>query len=333
LGDDNKDREVFTRVSSLSGKNIIAIAAADVHSIALSKDGKVYGAGIDESLGLGSREGHFKIYATFTEITDLRDKGIVAIAAGVSHSLALSSNGKVYATGLNYDGQLGLGDSGEGIFKLHATFTEIIDLRDKNITAISASDSASFALSSNGKVYATGENYYGELGLGDKTDRNVFAEITDLRDKNITAISAGNMHTTALSKDGRVYAAGYNSNGELGLGDKNNRDTFTEITDLRDKNITAISNSFALSSDGKVYAAGDNYYGELGLGDENDRDVWTLVPSLSGKNIGAVVARLHSIALSKDGRIYTTGYNSNGQLGLDDKIDRYKFTLVDSFSK
>ena len=87
----------------------------------------------------------------------------------------------------------------------------------------------SFALFDNGKVYATGQNDYGQLGLGDNVSRSNFTEVTDLNDKNITAVFAGTYYSFALSFDGRVYVAGQNDNGQLGLGDNDNRTVFTEV--------------------------------------------------------------------------------------------------------
>jgi alpha-tubulin suppressor-like RCC1 family protein len=271
LGDTN-DRNVFTEIADLKDRNIIAVDASD-HSFALSNDGRVYAAGLNDygELGLGDNISR----SAFTEVTDLRDKNITAIIAGFYHSLALSVNGRVYAVGSNDSGQLGLGDSND-----RNVFTEVADLKDKNIIAIDARGH-SLALSDEGRVYAAGSNNFGQLGLGDSNDRNTFTEITDLRDKNITAVAAGFYHSFAVSRDNKVYATGRNSSSQLGLGDSNDRNVFTEITNLRDKNITAVvtgnRHSFAISNDGKVYAAGLNGYGELGLGDTNNRNVFTEV--------------------------------------------------------
>jgi alpha-tubulin suppressor-like RCC1 family protein len=139
----------------------------------------------------------------------------------------------------------------------------------------------SFALSNNGKVYAAGYNEYGQLGLGDTTDRNTFTKVTSLSGKNITAIFAGDYHSLALSSDGKVYATGQNAYGQLGLGDTTDCNTFTDVTSLSGKTIIAISvggfHSLALSNDGKIYATGNNYYGQLGLGDNADRKTFTKV--------------------------------------------------------
>jgi alpha-tubulin suppressor-like RCC1 family protein len=95
--------------------------------------------------------------------------------------------------------------------------------------AVSVSELNSFILISNGRVYAAGSNDYGELGMGDNINRNVFTEVTDLRDKNITAIVGGSFHSLALSSDGKVYAAGGGGNGQPGFGKYDSRNVFTEV--------------------------------------------------------------------------------------------------------
>ncbi|MDR2152805.1 MAG: hypothetical protein LBO72_08290 [Helicobacteraceae bacterium] len=307
----------------------VAIAAGKEHSFAIDESGKLYATGLNEygELGLGDRQVRHK----FVGVPFSGDKRIIAISTGYVHSLALTSEGKVYSAGHNYAGELGLGDG-----KLRDTFTLVPDLSDKKIVAISAGGSDySLAVDNNGKVYATGYNRYGQLGLGDKRDRDTFTRVLSLSDKKIVAIATGTWHSLALSADGKVYVAGENNDGQLGLGDNDDRNTFTLVSSLSDKKIVTISaggkHSFALDSDGKVYATGDNEYGQLGLGDRKSRETFTLVPDLSDKKIVAIVAgEWHSLALSADGKVYAAGRNIEGQLGLGDYDDRKTWTLVSS---
>ncbi|MDR2638733.1 MAG: hypothetical protein LBC09_02725, partial [Helicobacteraceae bacterium] len=119
--------------------------------------------------------------AVFTAVTsdDIFGKKIIAIAAGTAHTLALDDNGKIYATGAVVDGALGLGNWWGANDR--ATFTAVTlgDIFDKHVTAIAAGYSYSLALTSDGKIYATGYNIAGQLGLGDKGGdayRDVFTE-------------------------------------------------------------------------------------------------------------------------------------------------------------
>jgi alpha-tubulin suppressor-like RCC1 family protein len=312
--------KTFTKVSSLEGKNITSIAAGESHSLALDSNGNVYGAGNndDGQLGFKDTADYYVLdHRKFTEIPSLNGKKITAIAAGDSFSLALGSDGKVYATG--YD-----------------NFAEVSSLKGKNITTIVAGRSHSFAIDSDGKVYASGANSYGQLGFGDMWQRNGFTEVTSLNGKNIIAISAGEHHSIAVDSDGKVYTAGDNDYGQLGLGDdgyRTNRYAFTEVPSLNGKNITAVVagtyHSFAIDSNGKAYGTGNNGHSELGLGDKNNRNTFTEIPSLNGKNIISIAAgSWHSLAVDSEGKIYATGNNYDGQLGLDDTKDRHIFTEI-----
>jgi uncharacterized protein YjdB len=204
------------------------------------------------------------------------------------------------------------------------------------ITQIAAGGSHSLALDSRGKLWATGYNNYGQLGFGDSSDRKKFTRKTSLDNKNIIAIAAGDYHSLALDNQGKVYAAGYNFYGQLGLVDSTDRSSFTEVTaNLADKNITQIMagyyHTLALDNQGKVYSTGYNNYGQLGLVDSTDRSSFTEVTTnLTGKTITQIAAgSSHSLALDNQGKVYSTGYNWVGQLGLDDKSNRSSFTFAD----
>ncbi|MDR2035035.1 MAG: hypothetical protein LBP89_10510, partial [Helicobacteraceae bacterium] len=258
-----------------------------------------------------------------------------AVAAHDDNSLVLSSDGAVYAAGRSTF-KLGLGGASVSDAK-RGTFLKIPSLSGKNIAAVSAGLNHLLALDGKGKVYAAGRNAYGQLGFGGTGDRNTFAEVSALNGKRIAAIAAGRDHSLAIGDDGKVYAAGYNKYGQLGLGDATNRDIFTEIASLRGKKIVAIAagdfHSFALDEGGRVYGTGRNWHGTLGLGDGKSRDKFEVIASLSGKKIVAVAAGdFHSFALDTDGKVYATGMNNRGELGLGDKNDRNIFTEVTSLS-
>jgi alpha-tubulin suppressor-like RCC1 family protein len=146
------------------------------------------------------------------------------------------------------------------------------DTNLSGITSIAAGVAHSLALS-NGDVNATGFNNRGQLGLGGGGNKNEFSAATgDLAAKTVLAIAAGDYYSFALTDEGKIYAAGYNDSGQLGLGDLLNKDTFMKVTtgDLASKNVTAIAaggaHSLALDDEGKIYATGFNGYGQLGSG-------------------------------------------------------------------
>ena len=157
---DIKHRETTpVRVEGLTG--ITAIAAGNKHSLAIGNDGTVWEWRKDELFG------QIEDGTTVTEHTLVQVKGItgiVAIAVGSGHFLALRDDGTVWAWGLNTHGSLG--DD--------TTVDKYIPVQVKGLTgivAIAAGGGHSLALKNNGTVWAWGENQYGQVGDNTKEDR------------------------------------------------------------------------------------------------------------------------------------------------------------------
>ncbi|MDR2152806.1 MAG: hypothetical protein LBO72_08295 [Helicobacteraceae bacterium] len=323
---DTKNRNAFTLVSSLRDKEIVAIAAGYAHSLALDSGGKLYATGFnaDGQLGLGDKIGR----ETWAFVSSLKGKKIVAVAASFNYSLALDSEGKIYAAGYNRYDSIGLGDNAN-----NNLFTLIPPFADKKIVAIAAYFNRYLAIDSKGKLYATGSNDAGQLGLGDRAYRHAFTLVDSLEGKKIVAVATGTWHSLALTSDGKVYATGSNANGQLGLGDKIGRETWAFVSSLSDKRITRVAaghfHSLALDSDGNLYAAGYNHENRLGFGDNANNNLFTLIPPFADKKIVEIATNhAYSLALDSDGKIYATGCNDLGQLGLRDNVNRKTWTLV-----
>jgi len=263
----------------------------------------------------------------------LAGKTIIALAAGGTHSLALASDGKIYAWGLNSNGQLGNNSQDNSLEPVAVTMSGA--LAGKTIIAVAAGGAHSLALASDGKIYAWGFNGNGQLGNNSQDDSLEPVAVTmsgALAGKTIIAVVAGGTHNLALASDGNFYAWGYNANGQLGNNSPNDCLEPTAVTmsgALAGKTVVAVAaggrHSVALASDGKVYAWGHNGNGQLG--NSFSTDSWVPVPvtmsgALAGKTVVAVAAGgYHSVALASDGKIYTWGDNGNGQLGNNSTDD------------
>jgi alpha-tubulin suppressor-like RCC1 family protein len=236
--------------------------------------------------------------ATVTPLTQ-----VTKIAAGGGHSLALAGlegNKPVYAWGYNRNGQLGQqSNPGFGNLSTSTNCLSAVEVTKadgtilSNITDIAAGGSHSLFLDSGGNVWVCGSNFYGQLGVGDDTDRNRGVVQVVALTGIFSQVAAGSAHSLALRpSDGTVWAWGYNLFGQLGNGAalgsatpvntpfqvKKSDGTFlTGVT-----KIVAIGNhSLAVDNNGQLWAWGENSYGELGLGDSTNRNLATQVPRFS----------------------------------------------------
>lgn len=89
-------------------------------------------------------------------------------------------------------------------------------------------------------VWSCGQNSYGELGVGDAALRKTFAKVLCLDDKRIIGIGAGNEHSLFVADDGKLYTAGYNDNGQCGMGSTQQVRQPTAIASLEGEDIVQV---------------------------------------------------------------------------------------------
>jgi alpha-tubulin suppressor-like RCC1 family protein len=187
--------------------DVTAIACGSYHVLALKTDRSLQAWGNNWSGQLGNG----MLDNTNIPVAVIGTSDTLAIAAGGMSSMKLKADGTVWAWGNNYDGLLGVGSTNPEI----AMPAQVLDLF--NITTIAAGDSHMLALASNGTVWAWGNNFGGQLGIGQSGNlTNHPVQVLGL--SNVTAIAAGANHSLALKNDGTVWAWGYNDYGQLGDG-------------------------------------------------------------------------------------------------------------------
>ena len=165
-----------------------------------------------------------------------------------------------------------------------------------------------FVVLSDGSVLAWGANDKGQLGAGSQANVTSSPQfLTSL--PAVQALAAGGDHVLALTRDGKVFGWGRNAEGQLGLGDNQNRFSPVEISGL--SNVVAIAAGFnfslALTANGMVWAWGDNCCAQLGDGSGISRNLPLEVPSpASVQKLFATGAT--GIAIDADGAIWASGY-------------------------
>ena len=318
LGDGTfTSRSLYGAVSGL-GSGIVQIAAGSSFGLALRSDGTVWAWGSNGAGQLGDGTTTTS-QTTPVEVTGL--SGVVAVAAGIDQSLALRSDGTVWAWGGDRYGQLGDGANNAA----QPTPVQVTGLT--GVTKIAAGGLFSLALRSDGTVWAWGYNAVGELGNGTTADSNVPVQVTGLA--RITAIAAGEgdsamaIRTYPIRKTGvtSVWTWGSNDAGELGDGTLSSHLVPEQVTGIGARGIAgiAVGNGFelALGADGSVWAWGADGYGQLGIGPQFTRFTRPVQAIAAGSGIIQLAAGVnHVLALRSNGTVLAWGKNSYGELGL-----------------
>jgi len=181
------------------------------------------------------------------------------VSEGAWTTLALGSDGNVYAWGNNDAGQLG-----DGSTTGSSTPVRVLLPGGVTATAVSEGQETSLAIGSDGDVYAWGDNSQGQFGDGSTTGSSTPVRVSLPGGVTATAVSEGDGTSLALGSDGNVYAWGNNENGQLGDGTTTSSSTPERVSLPGGVTATAVSEgiytSLALGSDGNVYAWGNNGY-------------------------------------------------------------------------
>jgi alpha-tubulin suppressor-like RCC1 family protein len=239
------------------------------------------------------------------------------VAAGEEFSLALRSDGTVWAWGRNDRGQLGRGTTSSG---------ELVPARVavlNRVTQISAGRDFALALRSDGIVFAWGANRFGQVGNGTASFSPVTVPVKVVGLSQVTGISAGSDSALATENSGisavtSVWAWGNNDGGQLGDGTAVGHATPERVTGLP-VSIAGISvgAQFAavLGTDGSVWGWGVNDLGQLNFAPS--RPVTRPVNEIAaGSRITQISAGfLHMLALRSDGTVLGWGSNFFSQLG------------------
>ncbi len=279
------------------------------HALALRSDGTVWawGSNIFGELGDGRVFSDFNPASRTTpgQVVGLSDA--TAISAGDEYSLALRSDGTVWAWGRGWEGELG-----NDALRLTSLPAQVPNL--SSVTAISAGSSHALALRSDGTVWGWGSNSSGQLGRRSCSYMCPAAlQVEGI--SNVIAIGGQERYSLALRSDGTVWAWGSSHFGLLGDGAPLQSDIPLQVSGL--SHVIAISvgprHSLALRSDGTVWAWGQGALGQLGDG-SFVKHTSTPVQVVGLSEVVSIRAgNYDSAAVRADGTVWVWGEGTYGQ--------------------
>jgi alpha-tubulin suppressor-like RCC1 family protein len=220
------------------------------------------------------------------------------VAARGYHALALTTDGKVFAWGMNDTGEIGDGTLGH-----KSTPTYVMD----DVVSMSAGGNHNMVVTTNGDLYVWGGNENNQLGDGTTTARLTPVKILE----NIKSVEASNHTSMAITTNDDLYVWGWNAYGQVGDGTIVNRARPVKI--FSNVKMVASGNGyvFALTNNDELYSWGLNNVGQLG----NNSTCNSSVPVKIMDNVKYVSAGYKcSYAITNNNVVYGWGMNHNGQL-------------------
>ncbi|XLQ20013.1 MAG: tail fiber protein [Candidatus Moraniibacteriota bacterium] len=249
---------------------------------------------------------------------------------------AAKIDGTVWCWGYNGYGQLGDGTTTN---RSNPIQINIANVSDMVIDGSYPGQGYKCAIKTDGTVWCWGYNGYGQLGVGDTTQRNAPTQVSGITTATSIKATGGIRGSTFVTlQDGTVRGWGYNNHGQLGDGTTTNQ---VSPVDSGLTNVSKIipggsaydttnryvhSTTCALHTDGTVSCFGYNAYGQVGNGTITDQTTPLQVAGLEDVQdlaVAGVTTGPHYCVKKTDGRMMCWGYNGYGQLGQGDILHRY----------
>ncbi len=232
----------------------------------------------------------------------------MSVTGGEVHTIALKSDGTLWAWGNNAYSQLGDGTTVDKNAPVQVG-------SDTKWVGIAGGRYYTLALKSDGTLWGWGSNTYGQLGDGTTTGQSSPLKVRE-SNRDWLQVTMGQNHTAALKSDGTLWAWGNNQYGPLGDGTNVAKHIPVQIgTDTKWTGTAAgLAHLVALKSDGTLWAWGNNGNGQLGDGTTTNRQTPVQVGA-DNNWVSISAGSAYTVALKSNGTLWAWGDNGNGQLG------------------
>eukprot|EP00929_Paragymnodinium_shiwhaense_P096629 TRINITY_DN58275_c0_g2_i1.p1 TRINITY_DN58275_c0_g2~~TRINITY_DN58275_c0_g2_i1.p1 ORF type:complete len:1321 (-),score=157.79 TRINITY_DN58275_c0_g2_i1:377-4339(-) len=267
----------YIDLTELESFDLTAVAAGKEHVLAVTDSGVLLAwasSNTDGQAGVGAEHARAAPVLPRTPTWPAQvlrcAARIATVACGDSHSLALTESGEIYAFGSNSFGQLGVGS------KVTSSASPMLvggRARGVPFRAVVAGASHSMALTVSGAVFSWGSNVDGLLGHGPaRVQQRTVASpglVSGLSGPAVH-IAAGGTHSGAIVRRGRLFLAGSNSHGQLGLprSELTCSYRFQEVLRPRRLHARSVALGYAhtviLTFSGELHAFGRNSEGQCG---------------------------------------------------------------------
>eukprot|EP00954_Amorphochlora_amoebiformis_P000304 24353-Amorphochlora_amoeboformis.AAC.2 len=352
LGRRYPERKKPTPVRAINSV-VVQVACGSQHTAAVDARGRVWTCGSNDEGALGRR--------TSRNTEDSEDEYIPQIVTGLpsnikmltcgdSHTIVLLDTGEVWGWGIFRDASNN--NPGMGFIKAGRKAKEDAPVKipgfgQKQVTAISSGSDHCLALTTDGCVFQWGDSCTCTHGNDQKNvEEKLVPQEVPLERRAVSVFAGGNC-SFAVLEDGSVYAWGLDNWGQLGV-NASPRDPKADqwiypprrvLSDFGGDKIrkiaSTIQHTIFLTERGSLFACGCGHYGRLGIRDAGDQVSTPRaieIPRtgrLVKRFVDIAVGELHSLACTKDGKLFSWGVGDNMQLGNgEDKEEKVPTEVV-----
>ena len=318
-------------VSGPTGASWVVISAGGSHSLGITTSGILYAWGLNTIGQLG-----------INSLANLSTPTVVPFAAALSwqsvsmgswqssHTVAIRSDGTLWAWGNNANGQLGINNN---VIASVSSPVLVSGPAGASWTVVAAGDQHTVGVTTIGILYAWGYNGYGQLGINSLTTVSSPVLVSGPIGASWSTVAAGYITTFGITTTGILYGWGLNGLGQVGNNSTTTVSSPVLVSGPTGASWTSVqagaSSTMGITTVGVLYGWGYNGYGQLG----NSSTVTVSSPVLVSGPAGASWIKVaagdeHTLAILTTGVLYGWGLNTNGQVGISSSTSVSRPALV-----